>query len=98
MPTVGDIISVEECAKRLGEHELGLICYEKGGAPLSETVSADRRDIGIFIGSEGGFDEAEVEKCRAEGAKVIGMGPRIMRCETAPIAAIAVVMSLTGNI
>lgn len=98
VPTVGELISADECAKRLGEHELGLICYEKGGEPLTKTVPADCRDIGIFIGSEGGFDESEVDKCRGEGAKVIGMGPRIMRCETAPLAAIAVVMSITGNI
>ncbi len=97
VPEVGEMISLDECAKRLGRHETGLICYEKGGAPLSETVPADTGDIGVFIGSEGGFDEEEVEKCRANGAKVIGMGSRILRCETAPLAAIAIIMNLTGN-
>ncbi|WP_294489519.1 16S rRNA (uracil(1498)-N(3))-methyltransferase [uncultured Ruminococcus sp.] len=97
VPEVGEMITLDECAKRLGSHAAGLICYEKGGAPLSEIITADVNDIGVFIGSEGGFDEAEVEKCRAHGAEVIGMGSRILRCETAPLAAIAIIMSLTGN-
>ena len=97
VPQVGEMISLAECAERLGGHELGLICYEKGGEPLSQAVSAGVRDIGIFIGSEGGFDESEVEVCKGQGAKVIGLGSRILRCETAPMAAIAIVMSLTGN-
>lgn len=97
VPTVGDMIGIDECAKRLGEHETGLICYEKGGSPLTERIDPDVKDIGLFIGSEGGFDEAEVEKCRQNGAEVIGLGNRILRCETAPMAAIAIIMSITGN-
>ena len=97
VPEVDEMISAEECAKRLGSHELGLICYEQGGASLSETVKAGVKDIGIFIGSEGGFEQAEVDECRSNGAEVIGMGTRILRCETAPLAAISIVMSLTGN-
>ena len=34
---------------------------------------------------------------QAAGAEVATLGPRILRCETAPVAALAVVMSLTGN-
>ena len=98
VPEVGELVSFEEAAKMLGSHELPLICYEKGGEPLSKTLSGSEKDIGVFIGSEGGFDQAEVDKCSEYGAKVIGMGTRIMRCETAPTAAIAVIMSLTGNI
>ena len=98
VPEVADMVTFDEAAKLLGGHEMPLICYEKGGEPLSGTLTGAEKNIGVFIGSEGGFDEAEVEKCRGYGAKVIGMGTRIMRCETAPIAAIAVIMSLTGNI
>lgn len=97
VPTVGDMIGLDECAERLGAHKRGLICYEKGGAPLTKVVSQDSKDVGIFIGSEGGFDESEVAKCRDSGAEVIGMGSRILRCETAPLAAISIIMSITGN-
>ena len=97
VPMVGDILGLDECAMRLSEHECGLICYEKGGAPLTKAVPPHVKDIGIFIGSEGGFDDTEVEKCRSKGAEVIGMGSRILRCETAPLAAISIIMSITGN-
>ena len=33
----------------------------------------------------------------AAGAQVIGLGPRILRCETAPAAALAAIMAFTGN-
>lgn len=98
VPEVGEMMSFEECAKALGGHELGLMCYEKGGVPLRETVPEGVKDIGLFIGSEGGFEESEVDKCAENGAKIISLGSRILRCETAPLAAIAVIMSLTGNI
>ncbi len=49
------------------------------------------------IGPEGGFDPGEVEALRALGAKVATLGPRILRCETAPIAALSALMTLTGN-
>ena len=32
------------------------------------------------------------------GAKTVGLGPRILRCETAPLAVLAAVMTLTGNL
>lgn len=97
IPTVGDMIGLDECVRRLGRHEKGLICYERGGVPLTEAVGCEAKDVGLFIGSEGGFEEAEVEQCRSGGAKVIGMGSRILRCETAPLAAISIIMSITGN-
>lgn len=98
IPEVGEMMSFEDCAKALGAHELGLMCYEKGGVPLRGIVPEDAKDIGLFIGSEGGFEEAEVRKCEENGAKIISLGSRILRCETAPLAAISVIMSLTGNI
>lgn len=97
VPQVGDMITFDECAKRLGEHELPLICYEMGGVSLSEAVRDGVRSIGVFIGSEGGFEPFEVQKSTDSGAVVIGLGKRILRCETAPLAAISIIMHLTGN-
>lgn len=97
VPQVGDMITFDECAKRLGEHELPLICYEMGGVSLSEAVKDGVRSIGVFIGSEGGFEPQEVQKCTDSGTVVIGLGKRILRCETAPLAAISIIMHLTGN-
>lgn len=97
VPKVSDIISLKECVKQMQELDLGLICYEKGGKPLSEFEYAQKSSIGIFIGSEGGFDADEVKLCEDSGILPVWLGTRILRCETAPIAAISIIMNLTGN-
>lgn len=53
------------------------------------------REIGILIGPEGGMEEAEV---RASGARQVSLGPRILRAETAALAAAALAMALWGDL
>ena len=48
--------------------------------------------IGIFIGPEGGYDEKEIEKAKAAGGEIVSLGKRILRTETASIAALAICM------
>lgn len=71
--------------------------YEGGGRPLSELVTAETRAVSLVIGPEGGFELAEIEQLRKAGAQIATLGKRILRCETAPLVALAVVMQLTGN-
>ena len=54
--------------------------------------------FGLITGSEGGFSPEEAAAAREAGCVQIGLGPRILRCETAPLAALAAVMTLTGNL
>ena len=55
---------------------------------------------GIFaiLGPEGGFSPAEVEAAVAEGFLTAGLGPRILRAETAAIAAAALLQFLFGDL
>lgn len=75
----------------------GLVLYEGGGQPLPSLLRNKADRIGIFIGPEGGFAPEEVEALTALGWQTATLGPRILRCETAPIATLSVVMALTGN-
>ena len=61
-----------------------------------EVTPADTA-VSLVVGPEGGFDPAEVEAVTAAGGRIATLGPRILRCETAPIAAIAVLMEKSGN-
>src|SRR5699024_8702675 len=54
--------------------------------------------IALVTGAEGGFAPEEAAAAVAAGAKTVGLGPRILRCETAPLAVLASVMTLTGNL
>ncbi len=79
---------------------LKIMCYEHGGESFTSLVgkSDENSDISIFIGSEGGFSENEVEFAKENGILIATLGKRILRTETAPIAAISVIMALTGNL
>ena len=50
------------------------------------------RSAAIFTGPEGGLTEAEVAQARAAGMAVCTLGPRILRCETAPLCALSALM------
>ena len=97
IPSVTDIISIDMAAKQMKECDISLICYEKGGRRLDGGMFADKSKVALMIGSEGGFSEKEVELCKDCGALPIWLGKRILRCETAPIAAVSIIMHLTEN-
>ncbi len=64
-----------------------VFCYEGDGAKsLKEILSSldGVKSISVIIGSEGGFSLAEAEAARSAGAHIANLGPRILRCETAP--------------
>lgn len=96
LPVVEPPIAFRDAAARLRE-EYTVVCYEGVGEPLPALAGRDTAALSLVIGPEGGFDPREVETLRDGGAKVATLGPRILRCETAPLAALAVLMAATGN-
>ncbi len=93
--------------RSFADYDLVLFFYECGGEPLAKLLrpyqdarpgSQQKPRIALVTGAEGGFSEKEAEAVVAAGAKQVGLGPRILRCETAPLAAAAAVMTLTGNL
>jgi 16S rRNA (uracil1498-N3)-methyltransferase len=71
---------------------------ELGGEPAAAAFAAHAGPAALLIGPEGGFDDAEREAVRAlPQARPISMGPRILRGETAAIAATALWMATAGD-
>lgn len=69
---------------------------ELGGAPAREVMKPG--PAAILIGPEGGFDDAEREAIRALPQAVgMGLGPRILRADTAAAAAVAIWMANAGD-
>jgi len=54
--------------------------------------------VTLLVGPEGGFSDAEYEQAEIAGFRGTGFGPRILRTETAAIAAIAVLQALYGDL
>ena len=96
IPVVETPISWKQALSRFAA-ERTLLCYEGGGQPIGTLVTPADRAVSLVVGPEGGFDVAEVEAVLQAGGKIATLGPRILRCETAPLAAIAVLMEKSGN-
>lgn len=54
--------------------------------------------VSIFIGPEGGYEPAEVERARNAGAAIVTLGERILRSETAGLVALTLVMEAIGEL
>lgn len=79
-----------------GERKL-LFLYEGGGVPFREAVCPADVRYALFVGPEGGFAQEEADGVRTAGGAIATLGPRILRTETAPLAALAALMFATGN-
>ncbi len=78
----------------------GIIFWEKEGLPLSSAIAgiAGSREIVLCIGPEGGFSEKEVQSAKQQGFSAASLGRRILRAETAALAAIAIAQFALGDL
>ncbi|MFQ5914852.1 MAG: 16S rRNA (uracil(1498)-N(3))-methyltransferase [Nitrospinota bacterium] len=80
--------------------DLKIVLHEKATAGLRE-ILADAREpaaVALLVGPEGGFSEAEIRAARAAGFISSGLGARVLRTETAPIAALAILGFVLGDL
>jgi 16S rRNA (uracil1498-N3)-methyltransferase len=90
LPEISWHSSLQDAIRQI-EHPL-LILHEEADTPLRSIVSSQEspnRGFALIVGPEGGLSSAEVATCRNKGGTAISLGPRILRTETAALAAIA---------
>ncbi len=97
IPEICDVISFEEAVLQSKNYELSLICYENGGRNLNDFNFKSLKSACFFIGSEGGFSEEEIAFAQRENLEKITLGKRILRCETAPLVSLAIMLNLSGD-
>ncbi|MDR1662216.1 MAG: 16S rRNA (uracil(1498)-N(3))-methyltransferase [Azoarcus sp.] len=68
-----------------------------GGAPISTIRPAPAEPVHLLVGPEGGWSEEEQALCLRAGCRPVGLGSRILRAETAGLAAIAALQALAGD-
>ncbi len=97
--TVGDIVQFNEALLQASSADISLFLYEaESNTSLSSAISHERAyNFAIVSGPEGGFSESEAQMARQAGLSSVSIGRRILRCETAPIAALCAIMFQTGN-
>lgn len=88
LPEVSPPLKFDAMLNEAGSHSLTLFCYEGEGARSLRAVLEESgkgvTDIGIIVGSEGGFSPREAREIIGRGCECVNLGPRILRCETAP--------------
>ncbi|MDF2568379.1 MAG: hypothetical protein K0R90_1835 [Oscillospiraceae bacterium] len=98
IPVVDNIIDYTECLSKMQKFEKSMLFYELGGRRIDEIITQDMKDIAILVGSEGGFEQSEVELAVQKNIAVATLGKRILRCETAPLCSLSIIMNITGDI
>jgi len=81
---------------------LRLMMVEPGAAAAVERISALQHapvpeDAVVFVGPEGGWEAEELTVAQAQGVRLLSLGPRTLRADAVPIAAISVLQFLWGE-
>lgn len=91
VPQVAPLLDFPAALAEMARSACPLFFYEGGGEPLGKALSAQPGSIALMVGPEGGFDPAEAQAARDAGLRVCTLGPRILRCETAPLYALSAI-------
>lgn len=91
IPMIHPLMSFENAIESSAEiNDCTLFYYEDSTASLRDMKLPENPEkIGYFIGSEGGFSREEAQEVAILGFPMISLGKRILRTETAPVAALA---------
>ena len=98
LPEIAEPIKLDTLLRDWPQNRALFFADENGGEPATEAFAASPGPAALLVGPEGGFDDAERALIRAHPqARAISLGPRILRGETAAIAAMAVWMASAGD-
>jgi 16S rRNA (uracil1498-N3)-methyltransferase len=105
VPEVLEPISLEALRTGFPKDRQLLICAEAGEAtPIAQALSKLTSDVSspnrfaVLIGPEGGFQDDELDRLRKlHFVTPVGLGPRILRAETAALAALAAFQAIRGD-
>ena len=98
LPEITEPVKLDAMLKDWPADRALFFADEEGGEPVADAFCYHEGPAAILIGPEGGFDDAERAAIRAHPqAQAVSLGPRILRGETAAIAALAVWMAESGD-
>jgi 16S rRNA (uracil1498-N3)-methyltransferase len=79
------------------EQKWVLHCADDTGASASAIIQGAPKDAALLIGPEGGLTDQEFDVASTEGFQLLQLGPRVLRTETAPAAALSVLSVFWGE-
>jgi len=78
--------------------QVRIIFYERSDGSIKDLRLADAEEAAVIVGPEGGFTEEEARAAEIAGWSVCGLGPRILRTETAGITAVVLLQFMLGDL
>ena len=100
IPEICDLCDFGELVRRPWSCDLKLLFWEKESQQGLSQIREEKKRLEsllLIIGPEGGFSFEEASEAVAYGFKMIGLGKRILRTETAALAALSIVQFLWGD-
>ena len=95
---MGELLSFKSAVKEMSTADLPIFFFEHAKYPLRGCMEKyNGGEIAVLVGSEGGFSNEEAAFAEENGLLCASLGPRILRCETAPVAAISAIMYAAGE-
>lgn len=88
---------LQQALRAAAEQGTILFCYEKGTESFRQALEGTETRFFLFVGPEGGFSPEEAALAESFGARLLSLGPRILRTETASLAALAAIMVEKGE-
>ena len=98
IPRVNPCIALRDIPKAAEKADASVVFYECGGEKLKSLIRGDEKRIALITGAEGGFEQEEIDFLHDNGVRIATLGKRILRAQTAPVAALCAAMLLTGNL
>jgi 16S rRNA (uracil1498-N3)-methyltransferase len=100
VPAVSEPLALEVALAELGNGgEPRYLLWEGERArPLYRALAPGAQRVALLVGPEGGFSSAEIRSCDRAGFESVGLGPRILRTETAAIVAVALTQASAGGL
>jgi len=97
VPDIGAPLPLGDSLGGLAADALRCLLAADGDASLSKAVTDNRHPVVLLIGPEGGLAAQERSFAGANGFAPYRMGPRVMRTETAGLAALALLQAMAGD-
>ena len=101
IPVIGPVLEWDPALALAAACDLKIVFWEQGAKPIGEILAAAVRPvnaIALLLGPEGGFGDDEIAAAHSAGFATASLGPRILRAETATVAACAVVQHRLGDL
>jgi 16S rRNA (uracil1498-N3)-methyltransferase len=102
VPEVAAPLTFTQAVAEASQADLAIIPFERTGAESSWKQQLGKKTglnrVSLYVGPEGGFADKEIELAQAAGLAVVGLGPRILRSETAGLAVVALALFQWGDL